>query len=168
MTNYVGCTNLFNALDQIGADQPVVSNPLCLDPRTAEALGGDFPQWTYGIAQSLPSDPNAEDSACTWRRRRHTASTRRGTRENPFAALSWAEILTIAKFMNAAGPDDITPESMAEQVQAFEGPLIMGAPDVDCGYDPEAPAACNNQTKFYDYKGGFQFEAVSDWLRPPE
>jgi branched-chain amino acid transport system substrate-binding protein len=87
---------------------------------------------------------------------------------NPFAALSWAEILTIAKFLNAAGPDNITPDSMTEQVKGFQGPLIMGAPSVDCGYDSKQPAACNNQTKFYDYKGKGQFEAVTDWLRPPE
>jgi branched-chain amino acid transport system substrate-binding protein len=166
MTDVVGCSNLYNALQQVAPDTPVVSNPLCL-ATPAEATGGDLPQWTYGIAQSLPGDQSAPDSAVYLE-----TSTQHGLdpalAATPFAALAWAEILTIARFMNAVGPDDITPESIAEQVQAFEGPLIMGAPSVDCGYDPEAPAACNNQTKFYDYNGQGQFEAVSDWLQPPE
>ena len=74
----------------------------------------------------------------------------------------------MTKFFNAVGPDGITPESIAEQVQAFEGPLIMGAPSVDCGQNPEQPAQCNNQTKFYNHLGEFQFEVASDWLQPPE
>jgi branched-chain amino acid transport system substrate-binding protein len=167
MTDVPGCSNLANALKQIGSQQPVVSNPLCLAPPVAEALGGDLPQWTYGIAQSLPSDTTAPDSAVYLE-----TSAKYGldpaAAGNPFAALAWAQVLTIAKFMNAAGPDNITPDTMMEQVQAFEGPLIMGAPSVDCGYDPDEPASCNNQTKFYTYKGQGQFEPASDWLRPPE
>jgi branched-chain amino acid transport system substrate-binding protein len=167
MTDFNGCSNLFNALDQIGADQPVVSNPLCLSPVVAEALGGDLPQWTYGIAQSLPGDTSAPDSAVYLE-----TSAEHGldpaSAGNPFAALSWALILTVTKFMNAVGPDNITPETMTEQAQAFAGPLIMGAPSVQCGYDPEQPAACNNQTKFYTYEGAGQFVPASDWLRPPE
>ncbi len=167
MTDVAGCVNLYNALQQVAPDTPVVSNPLCLAPPVAEGTGGDLPQWTYGIAQSLPGDATAPDSAVYLE-----TSAQHGLDPaqagSPFAALSWSMILTVAKFMNAVGPDGITPESMTEQAQAFEGPLIMGAPSVDCGYDPEQPAACNNQTKFYDYNGQGQFEAVSDWLQPPE
>jgi len=167
MTDVAGCVNLYNALQQVAPDTPVVSNPLCLAPPVAEGTGGDLPQWTYGIAQSLPGDASAPDSAVYLE-----TSAQHGLDPaqagSPFAALSWSMILTVAKFMNAVGPDGITPESMTEQAQAFEGPLIMGAPSVDCGYDPEQPAACNNQTKFYQYNGQGQFEAVSDWLRPPE
>jgi branched-chain amino acid transport system substrate-binding protein len=165
MTDAAGCSNLANALSQVAPDTPVVSNPLCLSPPVAEALG-DLPLWTYGIAQSLPGDTTAADSAVYLE-----TSARFGLAPelagSPFAALSWSLILTVTRFMNETGPDDITPESMSEQAQAFEGPLIMGAPSVDCGYDPEAPAACNDQTKFYAYNGQGQFEAVSDWLQPP-
>jgi branched-chain amino acid transport system substrate-binding protein len=166
MTDAAGCSNLANALAQVAPDTPVVSNPLCLAPPVAEALGGDLPLWTYGIAQSLPGDSSAADSAAYL-----DTSGQFGLDPadagSPFAALSWSLILTVTRFMNETGPDDITPESMSEQAQAFEGPLIMGAPSVDCGYDSEAPAACNNQTKFYAYSGQGQFEAVSDWLEPP-
>lgn len=165
MTDFAGCTNLYLALDQIGATQPVVSNPLCLAADWSD-LGG-VPQWTFGIAQSLPSDPTAPDSAYYVE-----TSASQGLEPadafNPFAALAWANILHVARFMNAVGADNITPESIAEQVQNFEGPLIMGAPSVDCGQNPEQPAQCNNQTKFYHHLGEFQFEVASDWLQPPE
>jgi branched-chain amino acid transport system substrate-binding protein len=166
MTDFAGCSNLALALEQVGADQPVVSNPLCLAPPVAEALGGDLPLWTYGIAQTLPNDPNAADSAAFLE-----TSAEYGldpAEADVFAALAWANILHLTKFMNAVGADNINPESIAEQIQAFEGPLIMGAPSVECGYNPDEPASCNNQTKFYNYLGEGQFEAASDWLQPPE
>jgi len=50
---------------------------------------------------------------------------------------------------------------------AFEGPLILGSPVVDCGKYPEAPAVCGDHTQFYRYSGG-AFEQVSDFLPPPE
>jgi branched-chain amino acid transport system substrate-binding protein len=56
---------------------------------------------------------------------------------------------------------------MSAQLGAFKGPLIMGAPTVQCGKYAEALAVCNDQTKFYKYLGKGQFQAVSDWLRPP-
>jgi branched-chain amino acid transport system substrate-binding protein len=165
MTDAAGCPNLFLALEQIGATQPVVSNPLCLAADWAD-LGG-LPEWTFGIAQSLPSDATAPDSAA-YVETSGEFGLEPAQAFNPFAALGWANILLVTRFFNAVGPDGITPESIAEQLQAFEGPLIMGAPSVDCGDNPEEPAACNDQTKFYHHVGEFQFEAASDWLRPPE
>jgi branched-chain amino acid transport system substrate-binding protein len=44
----------------------------------------------------------------------------------------------------------------------------MGAPTVDCGKYPEAPAVCNDQTKFYKYNGKGQFQSASEWLQPPQ
>ena len=37
------------------AEQKVLTNPLCLDPRVAAGLGGDYPKWTFAIASSLGS-----------------------------------------------------------------------------------------------------------------
>jgi branched-chain amino acid transport system substrate-binding protein len=166
MTDAAGCVNLAKALKQIGSTKPVVSNPLCLSPQVAQGLG-DLPVgWIFGIAQVLPSDPTAPDAKAYV-----SASTKYGLKQadtaNPFAALGWDAILTITKLMDAVGPGKITPESMSAQLGAFKGPLIMGVPTVQCGKYAEALAVCNDQTKFYKYLGKGQFQAVSDWLRPP-
>jgi branched-chain amino acid transport system substrate-binding protein len=167
MTDAAGCVNLAKALKQIGSTKPVVSNPLCLSPQVAQGLG-DLPVgWVFGIAQVLPSDSTAPDAKAYV-----TASTRYGLKQadtaNPFAALGWDSILTITKLMNAAGPDKITPDTITAQLKAFKGPLIMGAPTVQCGKYPEALAVCNDQTKFYKYLGKGQFQSASDWLQPPQ
>jgi branched-chain amino acid transport system substrate-binding protein len=166
MTDAAGCVNLAKALKQIGSTRPVVSSPLCLSPQVAQGLG-DLPVgWIFGIAQVLPSDTTAPDVKAYL-----AASTRYGLKQadtaNPFAALGWDSILTIAKLMNTVGADKITSDSLSAALKAFTGPLIMGAPSVRCGRYPDAPAVCNDQTKFYKYLGKGRFQAVSDWLKPP-
>jgi branched-chain amino acid transport system substrate-binding protein len=79
-----------------------------------------------------------------------------------------ATVMTIIKFMNAAGADNISAESIAEQAKSFKGPLAFGAPNVQCAKYPDAPAVCNDQTKFFKYGGKGQFEPASGFLRPPE
>jgi branched-chain amino acid transport system substrate-binding protein len=167
MTDAAGCVNLAKALKQIGSTKPVVSNPLCLSPQVAQGLG-DLPVgWVFGIAQILPSDPTATDAKAY-----QTTSTKYGLKQadtaNPFAALGWDQILILTKLMNTIGPDKITADTMSAALKAFKGPLIMGAPTVDCGKYPEAPAVCNDQTKFYKYNGKGQFQSASEWLQPPQ
>jgi branched-chain amino acid transport system substrate-binding protein len=166
MTDAAGCVNLAKALKQIGSKQPVVSNPLCLSPQVAQGLG-DLPPWTYGIAQILPSDVTQPDAKAYV-----DTSTKHGLKPadtaNPYAALGWDEILTTTKLMNqAGGADKITSAAMGDQLKAFKGPLIMGAPTVQCGKYPDAPAVCNDQTTFYQYQGKGKFQQVSNWLTPP-
>lgn len=158
------CIAIAKALEQIGSTTPVVSGPLCLAPDVAAGLG-DLPKWTYGIAQSLPNDVNSPDSKAFL-----DASAQVGmdpANVNVFSALAFSEIMVAARLMNALGPDNVTVEALAEAVKAFKGPVPMGPPAIDCGYNPEEPAVCSDQTKFYDYGGAGAFTAASDWLRPP-
>jgi branched-chain amino acid transport system substrate-binding protein len=160
------CANMAKALKEIGSRKPVVSNPLCLDPRVAEALGGDLPLWTYGIATVLPSDATAAD-AKTYTAVAAQNGLAGGDTLNPWAEVAWGTILEIAKFMNAGGAENATPSSVASQLKAYHGQLILGAPSVQCGKYSDAPAVCNDQTRFYDYQGKGVFKPASGWLRPP-
>ena len=76
--------------------------------------------------------------------------------------------MTLAKWLNTIGPDDITTEAILEQMAAFEGPLILGSPVVDCGKYPEAPGtAVTTRSSTGSPKMG-AFEKVSGFLPPPE
>jgi branched-chain amino acid transport system substrate-binding protein len=161
-----GCINLAKALESSGVTAPVVSNPLCLNPLVAKALGGDVPKWYYGIASSLtadPSDPAAKAMV--------DAMTKLGAQDklaDPWVPTTMATVLSIAKFMNAVGADKLTPEAIAEQAKAFKGPQAFGAPSVQCAKYADAPAVCNDQTKFFKYNGQGKFERASGFVRPPE
>jgi branched-chain amino acid transport system substrate-binding protein len=79
-----------------------------------------------------------------------------------------ATVLTIVKFMNGVGADKLSSEAIAEQARAFKGPLAFGAPALQCEKYSDAPAVCNDQTKFFKYEGKGKFERASGFVRPPE
>jgi branched-chain amino acid transport system substrate-binding protein len=160
------CINYAKALKSAGLEgnKPVLSAPLCLAPPVAEALG-DLPQWTYGIAQDLPNDlSNPAVKAYT------DAVTKHGAKPadagNVFSGLAFADLLATVKLLNETGPD-ASNEEIATAFKEFKGPMIMGPPGLQCGKYPKAPAVCNDQSQFFDYKGKGKFEKVAGWTRPP-
>ncbi len=49
-----------------------------------------------------------------------------------------------------------------------EGPTVLGPPDIACGKVSKAePAACGNETQFYNYVGKGKWKVVTTWLKPP-
>jgi len=161
-----GCVNLAKALEQSGVKAPVVSNPLCLNPLVAKALGGDVPKWYYGIASSLTADPT--DPAAKAMVDAMTKLGKADLAADPWVPTTMATVLTIIKYMNAVGADKLSSAAIAEQAKAFKGPLAFGAPSLQCGKYPEAPAVCNDQTKFFKYDGKGKFVRASGFVRPPQ
>jgi branched-chain amino acid transport system substrate-binding protein len=161
-----GCVGIAKALTQLKVSKPVVSTPICLSADVAKGLGGDLPQWTYGVAQTLSTDADAADSKAF-----QTAGASAGLSEEDrakvWAGASWSIVMTYARMINQAGPDSVTPQSISTQLAKFTGPVVMGAPKVDCGKYPEAPAVCNDQARFYTYQGKGAFVPQGGWLAPP-
>jgi branched-chain amino acid transport system substrate-binding protein len=166
ITEGQGCVGIAKALKQVGAKAPVVSTPLCLSPDVAQGLGGDLPSWTYGIAQTLPTDASADAKKFVATSGRFGLGASDATKV--FAPLAWSVVLAFAKLANAIGPDKISPASVAAQMRRFNGPMIMGSAQVTCGKYADARAVCNDQAKFYHYRGKGQFTALTPWLRPPQ
>jgi branched-chain amino acid transport system substrate-binding protein len=165
VTDVPNCINYAKALKSSGLQKPVLSAPLCIAQPVADALG-DFPQWTYGIAQDLPGDLSnptvkAYNDAIT----KYGASKSDAT--NVFTALAFSDLLASVKVMNDVGYDNLTTDKLSAAFKSFKGPVIMGPPSLQCGKYPDAPIVCNDQTQFYDYKGKGKFVKVAGWTRPP-
>ena len=64
-------------------------------------------------------------------------------------------------------PDNLSTDSIVTEMKAFEGPLILGSPVLQCGKYPEAPGVCNDYTQFYKYNGANDVEAspATSWVR---
>jgi branched-chain amino acid transport system substrate-binding protein len=159
-----GCVNLANGLTALNItdSKRIVSAPLCLNGLVIAALG-DFPHWTFAIASSLfgdTTDPGMP--AYTAVTQAHGDPT---TAPDPWNIVAFSQVLTIIKFLNEIGYDNITPQAVLDKAKAFQGPLALGAPSLQCGKYPDAPAVCNDQIQFFNYEG--QFGRVSEWLRPP-
>lgn len=161
-----GCVNMAKALDQLGLTKKVLTNPLCLDPRVAEGLGGDYPKWTWAIASSLGFDKT--DKGVPPFLRVFAKYKQSKLTADPWAPVGFGQTLTLVKWLNAIGPNRITPARIIAQGKKFRGPVPLGAPSVRCGKIKSMPAVCNDQTQYFEYLGQGQFKRVSSWVRPPQ
>ena len=146
-----GCVNLAKGLKQLGItdSKKIVSAPLCLNGQVSRA--------------SVTSRSGLRDRELVVRRLdrpRHAAvhgvTQKYGTPDtapDPWNIVSFAQVLTIIKFLNEIGYDNITPPAVLAKAKAFTGPLALGAPSLQCGKYPDAPAVCNDQVQFFNYAG---------------
>jgi branched-chain amino acid transport system substrate-binding protein len=86
---------------------------------------------------------------------------------DPWVIVSFAQVLTTAKFLNEVGPDSLSTDAILAKAKAFKGPVVLGAPSLQCGKYPDAPAVCNDRTQFFTYHGKNDFKKVASWLQPP-
>jgi branched-chain amino acid transport system substrate-binding protein len=161
------CVKFEQAIQQLGIpDEKVLASPICLTPTTIEGLG-DFPKWIYAIASSQTFD--VTDPGVPPYQEILTGQGREDLIGDPWVNVGFGQILTLAKWLNGAGVDNLVPEAITEQMLAFEGPLALGSPVIQCGKYPEAPGVCNDHTQFYQWNGtGNPMTKAGDWVGPPE
>jgi branched-chain amino acid transport system substrate-binding protein len=161
-----GCVNMAKALTSLKLNSKVLTNPLCLDPRVAEGLGGDYPKWTFAIASSLGFDLTDKSVPPFLKVFKKYAADPKITAD-PWTPVGFGQTLTLIKWLNKIGYKKISPATIIKQAKAERGPVPLGAPTVKCGKYPAIPAACNDQTQFFEYQGGFKFKRVSSWVKGP-
>jgi branched-chain amino acid transport system substrate-binding protein len=162
-----GCVNQAKALKQLGITdaKKIVSAPLCLNPMVSEGLGGDYPIWTYAIASSLFGDKTDPGMAPYIK---VTEQYGVKTAPDPWVIVSFGSVLTTIKFLNELGPDGLTTDAIVEKARSFSGPVVLGAPELQCDKYEDAPAVCNDRTQFFTYSGKNQFDKAAEWLQPPQ
>jgi branched-chain amino acid transport system substrate-binding protein len=165
-SNAAGCVNVAKTLQQLGvAGSKVVSNPLCLSGDVAAGLGGDLAKWVYGIASTLAGDKT--DPAAVPYNRAMKLLHQTALAQDAWVIVSWGQILTTVKLMNKLGVKNLTPAKLTKAFRGFKGPQALGAPSLHCGKYKTEPAACNDQTQFFQYMGKGVFKRLTGWLRPP-
>jgi len=144
----------------------VLSTPICTFlPRAAYATG-DIPKWTYGIAQTLVNLPGPQSKLYLKKGIQYGATV--NDLLWVFAEGAWEQLLATVKIMNAMPYARISPATITAGFKAFRGPLVLGPPEIACGkVVPAEPAACGNQTQFYNYTGKGKWKVATGWLKPP-
>lgn len=165
-SNAQGCVNVAKTLDQLGVQgSKIVSNPLCLTPEVAQGLGGDLAPWVYGIASTLAGDRT--DPAAVPFNRALRQLKQPQLAADAWVIVAWGQVLTTVKLMNEIGANRITAPRFTAKIRGFRGPQALGAPSLRCGKYKTEPAACNDQTQFFQYMGKGVFKRLTTWLRPP-
>jgi branched-chain amino acid transport system substrate-binding protein len=161
------CVNIEKAFQQQGITDPkkIVAAPLCLNGQVAAGLGGDFPKWTYLIASSLFGD-TTDPGMIEYMKLAQTYSTPANA-PDPWNIVDFGQMMTIDKVLNQVGYANLTPAAILSAVKAFKGPQALGAPQLECGYDPSAPGVCNNRSQFFEYAGHNKWIKTAGWTQPP-
>jgi len=163
---FTDCVPFARALDQIRYSKPVLSTPLCTFIPKGAYAGGDLPQWTYGIAQTLVNLRSPQSSL--YLKKGQQYGTTIANMLNVFAEIGWEEFLATAKIMNAIPFSKLSSATISAGFKTFKGPLVLAAPEIACGKASRGePAVCGNQTQFYNYLGKGKWKAASGWLKPP-
>ena len=162
-----GCVNLAKGLKTLGITdaKKIVSAPLCLNGQVAAGLGGDFPIWTYAIASSLFGD-KTDPGMPAYMKVAAKYSTP-ADEPDPWNIVAFSQILTTVRFLNEVGYGHLTPQAVLARAKAFTGPVALGAPSLQCGKYPAAPAVCNDRAQYFQYQGKHVFVKVAGWLQPP-
>jgi branched-chain amino acid transport system substrate-binding protein len=160
------CVNIQKAFTQQGITDPkkIVAAPLCLNGQVAAGLGGDFPKWTYLIASSLFGD-TTDPGMIEYMKLAQTYSTPANA-PDPWNIVDFGQLMTIDKVLNQVGFANLSPTAIQSAVQAFKGPQALGAPALECGYNPAAPGVCNNRSQFFEYDGKNKWVKTAGWTQP--
>jgi branched-chain amino acid transport system substrate-binding protein len=165
-TDSSGCVNIAKGLQQLSIPAAkIVSAPECLNGLVAKGLGGSYPIWTYSIASSLFGDPT--DPGMPAYEKATAALEPAADAPDPWNIVAFSQLLTTDRLMNELGYAHLSPAAILAKARAFKGPLVLGAPSLDCGKYPAAPAVCNDRAQFFAYKGGKTFDKTASWLQPP-
>jgi branched-chain amino acid transport system substrate-binding protein len=161
------CVKFEQAIKQLNIpDEKVLASPICLTPTTIQGLG-DFPKWIYAIASSQTFDTT--DPGVPPYQKILTGQGQDKLIGDPWVNVGFGQILTLAKWLNGAGTDNLAPAAITKQLLAFDGPLALGSPVIKCGKYSEAPGVCNDHTQFYQWNGsGTPMTKAGDWVGPPE
>jgi branched-chain amino acid transport system substrate-binding protein len=161
------CVKFEQAIKQLNIpDEKVLASPICLTPTTIEGLG-DFPKWIYAIASSQTFDTT--DPGVPPYQKILKDQGQDKLIGDPWVNVGFGQILTLAKWLNGAGADNLAPAAINKQLLAFQGPLALGSPVIKCGKYSEAPGVCNDHTQFYQWNGsGKPMTKAGDWVGPPE
>ena len=163
---FTTCVPFARAIDQINYSKPVLSTPICTFLPRAAYAGGDIPKWTYGIAQTLVNLPGPQSKLYLKKGIQYGATV--NDLLWVFAEGAWEQLLATVKIMNAMPYAKICPATVTAGFKVFRGPLVLGPPEIACGkVSPGEPAACGNQTQFYNYVGKGKWKVATGWLKPP-
>ena len=160
LTPIDGCIGAYDALKQLGITTPVVTTGLCYGTPMKDHLKqagdtGDFPNgWYfggYGYSYFIPGFPQMDNYISVIQ----DYAKAKGINDieyTGFAGPMYGNALTLTKFMNTIGPDNVTPDAMRQAALAFAGPQWIVVGPMACGKNPVFPSVCGVQMGIQQYK----------------
>jgi branched-chain amino acid transport system substrate-binding protein len=154
------CIATYDALKALGLSPTVVTTGLCYGTSMTQHLKdvgdrGEVPDgWYfggYGYSYFMPDETSGMAT--------YLAKVRQyggpDVEYTGFAGPQFGNVLTIAKFLNAIGPDAVTGDAIKAQMSDFTGPMMMTAGTMTCGkVSPIFPSLCGAEMGIQQYVNG--------------
>ena len=162
------CINVYDAIKALDIDPVVITTGLCFGTPMTDHLkeageSGIVPDgWYfggYGYSYFLPDLASGMATYVKEVQKYGKPAPGATTLEyTGFAGPSFANILTITKFMNELGPDNLDYASLNDKVRNFAGPMMLQVGPLACGKNTYAgipfPVPCASEVGFQQYKDG--------------
>jgi hypothetical protein len=138
-------------MKQISLTKPVLGPSQCGNDPMPEKTGGGPEGWSIaGLSDPVFLDsPQAKVVSDVM-----DAAGSGSVKNVGFAAKGFGDLLTITKFANAIGFDNLSPEAFTKQIKEFTGPAWMVPGDIKCGANTVQIGLCGNAASLYEYKDG--------------
>jgi branched-chain amino acid transport system substrate-binding protein len=157
------CINMYDSMRSLGIDPIVVTTGLCFGTpmeQHLEDLGedGDYPDgWYFGDYGYSYFNPDYDSGMLTYVTKvQEYGEPVAGASEieyTGFAGPMFANVLTAVKFINAVGVDNLSYETLNEQIRTFTGPMMLQVGPIQCGLPPFV-ASCGHQMGIQQYIDG--------------
>ncbi len=155
-----GCIGVYDSLKALNITTPVVTTGLCFGTPMRDHLkqlgdNGVVPNnWYFGGYGYSYDIPGYTPGDVYLRVIKAYAAAKNITdiEFTGFAGPQFGNVLTLTKFMNAIGPDKITPDAMRAQAKAFTGPMWGVVGPMACGANPIFKSLCGLQMGIQQYK----------------
>lgn len=154
-----GCIATFDALQSLGVQPEVVTTGLCYGtPMTDHladlGLDDQVPDgWYFGDLGYSYFTPDEESGMETYLAK--VAEYGPDDAEyTGFAGPLFANLLTVVQFVNEIGAENVSPETIRTAVQGFEGPMMIVAGPMDCGFSTLYQTLCGTQMGIQQYADG--------------
>lgn len=172
------CIKIRDAMDEVGVDVAVVTTAKCAGPEMAEhlqqsKLDGPVPNgWYvvgYGFNYFQPDVASGMDIYVKKVQQYGRPAAGSSFLEyTGFAGPSFANVLTLTRFINQLGADSLDFESLDSAIRNFAGPMMMQAGPLNCdgltaGEGPQLVAVCASQVGVQQFIDG-QWRSVTDGL----
>jgi len=164
------CSNAYLTLKNLGllTKTKVLMNVPCDTPTIAKADGGQLPKdWYYLTANPLPGSPTKAVGAA------EKVFSEYG--KGPLALDAWSadafgQALTVAKLDTELlkAHKKVTPATLFAKARSFKGPVVQGAPKIDCGALKETPASCNKTDRFFQNTAPTVMTPIGGWIAAPK
>ena len=146
-----GCISLYNAMKQLAISKPVVTDFWCSNDPVPASTGGGPAGWQIS---SLAENPLLSSPQATEFQDAMTAYGEKAWVNVGSTPRTFGDILTIVKFANAIGADNLTPQAFQKQILAFHGPMFMVPGPIACGQNKTYVGICGDETPGSTYSAG--------------